>query len=164
MSISASGVSAAAPSTFAESGELTLTKHHEGKPPPYTILSHTWVIFCGRQAQRDNLLDFWVDSCYINSPDLSELSESIISMYRWYQQATKCYVYLPDVTALKRDSNGATACSWEDAFRQSRWAPLSDFSVNKRHRWAVKRDTTRPEDKAYCLLGDIQCIHVTHVR
>jgi hypothetical protein len=32
-------------------------------------------------------------------------------------------------------------------------APMSHFSVDERMRWAVKRDTKRKEDKAYCLLG-----------
>jgi hypothetical protein len=30
---------------------------------------------------------------------------------------------------------------------------LSDFSINERMRWAVKRNTKRKEDKAYYLLG-----------
>jgi Heterokaryon incompatibility protein (HET) len=31
--------------------------------------------------------------------------------------------------------------------------PLSEFSVDDRMAWAVKRKTKRPEDEAYCLLG-----------
>ncbi|KAF2968608.1 hypothetical protein GQX73_g5009 [Xylaria multiplex] len=34
-----------------------------------------------------------------------------------------------------------------------RGAPLTDACVAKRMSWASKRQTTRPEDKAYCLLG-----------
>ncbi len=32
-------------------------------------------------------------------------------------------------------------------------APLSDFNVGERMRWAMKRNTKRIEDKVYCLLG-----------
>jgi hypothetical protein len=31
--------------------------------------------------------------------------------------------------------------------------PLSGFSIDERFSWAEFRDTKRPEDKAYCLLG-----------
>lgn len=34
-----------------------------------------------------------------------------------------------------------------------RGAPLPNFSVEERMRWAAKRHTKRTEDKAYCLLG-----------
>lgn len=33
-------------------------------------------------------------------------------MFRWYMDASRCYVYLSDVEATDR---------WEDSFRQSRW-------------------------------------------
>ena len=36
-------------------------------------------------------------------------------MFRWYQQATRCYVYLSDVPGA------LSVVRWEDAFRQSRW-------------------------------------------
>jgi hypothetical protein len=36
-----------------------------------------------------------------------------------------------------------------------RGAPLSDFSIRERLRWAEKRETRRKEDKSYCLLGVI---------
>ena len=34
-----------------------------------------------------------------------------------------------------------------------RGEPLSHFSVDERLQWAEKRNTTKKEDKAYCLLG-----------
>ncbi|KAF2007834.1 WD40 repeat-like protein [Amniculicola lignicola CBS 123094] len=43
-------------------------------------------------------------------------------MFRWYQNAAKCYVYLSDVSALKRKSGGDDLeQTWEPAFRASRW-------------------------------------------
>jgi hypothetical protein len=116
---------------------------------PYTILSHTWgqaseevtfedmmegsgqgkagykkIKFCGDRAARDGFKYFWVDSCCIKKSSDAELSESINSMFRWYQRAKKCYVYLSDVSTRERkrkrgDQNSQN--TWEAAFRGSRW-------------------------------------------
>ncbi|KAF2195847.1 HET-domain-containing protein, partial [Zopfia rhizophila CBS 207.26] len=114
--------------------------------PPYAILSHTWkegqevtwkdlmdgtgkskigydkIRFCGQQAERDGLRYFWVDACCINKSNHVELQEAINSMFRWYQNAAKCYVYLSDVSAAKRKaSDEVSKSTWEPAFRESRW-------------------------------------------
>jgi hypothetical protein len=92
-----------------------------GEPPAYAILSHTWgkdeVSYHGftdisariqkagfekirltcQQAQRDSLEYAWIDTCCIDKASSSQLSEAINSMFKWYQKATKCYVYLDDV-------------------------------------------------------------------
>jgi hypothetical protein len=193
--------------------------------PPYAILSHTWgeqevgykdlrkhkdindadadvkggyqkIFFCAQQAKRDGLDHFWVDTCCIDKSNSQELQEAINSMFRWYQNAKKCYVYLSDVEYNALDGEG------ESAFKRSRWftrgwtlqellAPksveffckgevrlgdkkslqriiynvtgipvdalsggdLSKFGVAERFSWAEKRQTTREEDGAYCLLG-----------
>jgi hypothetical protein len=41
-------------------------------------------------------------------------------MFRWYRNAVKCYVYLSDVSARKRD-NRQTERIWEFAFQKSKW-------------------------------------------
>jgi len=115
--------------------------------PPYAILSHTWgldtdevtladlkndtgkqkvgfekILFCGEQARQDDLEYFWVDSCCIDKSDSVELQEAINSMFRWYQRAKKCYVYLSDVsqpTVNIGDDMNNLPC--EQAFRKSRW-------------------------------------------
>jgi ankyrin repeat protein len=115
--------------------------------PAYAILSHTWgsdheevtfrdltelattakskegyrkLTFCASQAARDGLRYFWVDTCCINKSDAAELQESINSMFRWYQNATRCYVYLSDVS--KDPSTGDDRSQrWKPEFRQSRW-------------------------------------------
>jgi hypothetical protein len=89
--------------------------------PPYAILSHTWgkeevffqdlqtdeapknagyqkILHCCEEAARDGLEYAWVDTCCIDKTSSSELSKAIKSMYRWYQEAGVCYVYLSDVT------------------------------------------------------------------
>jgi hypothetical protein len=62
-----------------------------------------------------------VDTCCINKANYAELPEAITSMFRWYHNAVKCYVYLSDVSARKRDYNGQTERIWESGFRTSRW-------------------------------------------
>ena len=68
--------------------------------------------FCARQAERDGLMYFWVDTCCIDKTSSAELSAAITSMYKWYRNAAKCYVYLPDVLAGQE---------WEAAFQRSEW-------------------------------------------
>ncbi|KAF2785655.1 beta transducin-like protein HET-D2Y, partial [Melanomma pulvis-pyrius CBS 109.77] len=128
-------------------GEFSLTKDLRGNTiPPYAILSHTWeegqevtfqdildgtgqsktgydkIRFCGQQAEHDGLQYFWVDTCCIDKSNRAELQEAINSMFRWYQDAANCYVYLSDVSTLKRRvDNGFFECTWEHAFRESRW-------------------------------------------
>ena len=117
--------------------------HHD---LPYTILSHTWttgqevtyqelvsgggksktgyekIKFCGEQATRDGYLYFWVDTCCIDKTNPAELSTAINSMFRWYRNAKKCYVYLADVSIPGDEaSTQVNQSTWEGAFRRSRW-------------------------------------------
>ncbi|KAK3348667.1 quinon protein alcohol dehydrogenase-like superfamily [Lasiosphaeria hispida] len=126
-----------------DTGEFRLTDDlPNDKIPPYAILSHTWgneevsfkdfangmaknkagyakIQFCGDQARYDALEFFWVDTCCIDKSDSAELQNALNSMFRWYRNAAKCYVYLTDVSACKRDVDGNS--SWEFAFQNSRW-------------------------------------------
>jgi hypothetical protein len=114
--------------------------------PPYAILSHTWkegdeatfdeltngtgrvkkgykkIEFCGQQAKRDGLEYFWVDTCCINKANKAELSHAINSMFRWYRNATRCYVYLSDVSnPLPNARDDIDPRPWESDFRKSKW-------------------------------------------
>lgn len=119
----------------------------DDKRPPYAILSHTWandnseevtwneveteegrkkpgyekIRFCAEQARKDGISHFWVDTCCINKTNLVELSEAITSMYRWYQDAVKCYVYLPDVLYQKQDPGSDADAVWWPSFQASKW-------------------------------------------
>ncbi|EDN92191.1 hypothetical protein SS1G_08054 [Sclerotinia sclerotiorum 1980 UF-70] len=78
--------------------------------------------FCGEQAAKDGLRYFWVDTCCIDKSNLTELSRAINSMFYWYQNAKKCYVYLTDVSTPGDDVYvQANQSIWEVAFRSSRW-------------------------------------------
>ncbi|KAK5634087.1 hypothetical protein RRF57_009801 [Xylaria bambusicola] len=123
-------------------GDLSLTTFFADKiPQKYAILSHTWgaeeickkktygkkagynkIRFCGEQARRDGLQYFWVDTCCIDKSSSAELTEAINSMFRWYRESTKCYVYLSDVSTKKRkEIDCLSKYTWEPAFRSSRW-------------------------------------------
>jgi hypothetical protein len=209
-------------------GEFGLTEFFDDDIPPYAILSHRWgapttevsfrdiidgtgkskagydkIRFCGKQARCDGIQYFWVDTCCINKADFTELSEAINSMFLWYRKATKCYVFISDVSkGLGNEDDDLLQSAWKSAFRKSSWFtrgwtlqeliaptlveffscegqplgdrismeqqlheitgiairalqgdPLSTFSFDEIMFWAKDRNTTRKEDKAYCLLG-----------
>jgi hypothetical protein len=79
--------------------------------------------FCGRQAAKDGLGYFWVDSCCIDRENSTELSEAINSMFKWYKRATKCYVYLQDVSINPVEGAEVPPPEdvWAEAFEKSKW-------------------------------------------
>ncbi|EFQ35898.1 hypothetical protein CGRA01v4_14027 [Colletotrichum graminicola] len=142
----------------------------------------------------------WADTCCIDKTSSAELSESINSMYRWYQKAAVCYAYLSDAvdaedpflenSSFRRSrwfTRGWTlqeliapktvefyACNWSSIGRKRSESAfceliakitgihlqvlvgttsLADVSVANKMRWAARRQTTRPEDIAYCMIG-----------
>ena len=130
-----------------ETGQFSLKNFRHDNIPPYAILSHTWftveeeptyedlingtgkeklgyqkILFCGEQARRDGLQYFWVDTCCINKTNHAELQDAINSMFRWYRNATHCYVYLSDVSSPSLGTNDEfNPQSWDSEFWKSRW-------------------------------------------
>ncbi|KAH6627473.1 hypothetical protein F5144DRAFT_593683 [Chaetomium tenue] len=163
----------------------------EKNTPPYAILSHRWgdeeVILqdlsdrsAAIQKTGYRKLEGTCRRALKEGFNSAELSEAINSMFRWYQNAAICYVYLSDV------ASGLTNHSFALQFRKSKWftrgAGLSDTisditginpkflgndrqaeariqsllaqaSVAERMSWASARQTTRVEDIAYSPLG-----------
>ncbi|KAL5381218.1 hypothetical protein DPSP01_007211 [Paraphaeosphaeria sporulosa] len=126
---------------YSENGELSIHSFDDGAIPPYAILSHTWgadgdevtfadletgggrtkpgykkIVFCGKQARHDGFQYFWIDTCCINKTDKAELAFAIRSMFRWYRNAARCYVYLSDVSnqpmAIDRGHSNARWFIW----------------------------------------------------
>ncbi|KAL9579019.1 MAG: hypothetical protein Q9203_006880 [Teloschistes exilis] len=112
---------------------LTLQEFNEVDIPAYAILSHTWgdgevsfqdfekpssktltgytkITKCCEVARSDGWQHVWVDTCCIDKTSSAELSEAINSMYRWYEEAQVCYVYMVDVKTGSADE-----------FETSRW-------------------------------------------
>ena len=108
-------------------------------PKRYAILSHTWeeqevsfqyianlesaaqlagfskIKACCEQAKEDGFGWAWIDTCCIDKSSSAELSESINSMFRWYEKATICYAYLSDVPS------DADLRDPDSSFAKSRW-------------------------------------------
>lgn len=123
-----------------DDGKFSLTEFYSNEPP-YAVLSHTWgaddqevtykdvtegqitnreksgytkLRFCAEQAFTDDLNYFWIDTCCIDKSSSAELSEAINSMFRWYRNAAKCYVYLADISSVKYKADSS-------CFQKSRW-------------------------------------------
>ncbi|THU84767.1 HET-domain-containing protein [Dendrothele bispora CBS 962.96] len=191
--------------------------------PEYAILSHTWtgeeVTFQDIQndrrksdwkktgwqkvkgacaeARKYRWEWIWIDSCCIDKSSSAELSENINSMYRLYENAAVCYVYLCDASS-EEDPRDSGSRFWESRWFTRGWtlqeliAPsasvifldhswkkigtryslrdvistitsipvgllkdgdLTKYSIAQKMSWAAFRKTTRPEDRAYSLMG-----------
>ena len=119
---------------------LKLSEFYDENIPRYAILSHTWgtdeisytqyeimsgdssipttskIASCCRLAASQSWHWLWVDTCCIDKTSSAELTESINSMYRWYEKAEVCYAYLSDLS-LKVSNEGTGG----KLFRDSRW-------------------------------------------
>jgi hypothetical protein len=127
-----------------EGNQFILDEFYDDDIPPYAILSHTWhedrkeevsfrgivngrahlragfakLQFCAREAARDDLQHFWIDTCCIDKSSSVELNEAINSMFSYYGNAKKCYVFLSDVEVPRGTLE--TLHTWE-YIRKSRW-------------------------------------------
>lgn len=139
--------------------------------PPYAILSHTWgqqelefqdfQDMCGHERDDVKFGDskigqvcritrqhghghVWVDTCCIDKSSTADVSEAVNSMYRYYQDAQVCYVYLADATnKCKKES--LRGCRW---FKRG-WT-LQELIAPRRvafydHAWEYCGDKTDPD-------------------
>ncbi|KAI6030062.1 heterokaryon incompatibility protein-domain-containing protein [Pisolithus marmoratus] len=58
------------------------------------------------EAWKDGLAWLWVDTCCINKESSAELSEALNSMFRWYEDSERCYVFLHDLAAKSIPTTG----------------------------------------------------------
>lgn len=136
---------------------LKLREFNEIDVPEYVILSHTWgseevsfqemtspgkglhgakegfhkIALFASVAARHDFKYIWVDTCCIRKDSSSELSEAINSMYTWYKNARRCYVYLDDVDSDSTEE--LKKCRWLDRgwTLQELIAPEDVFFYNK---------------------------------
>lgn len=123
-----------------------IDNYHGRSAPFYAILSHTWgpedeevtyediqsstssglvkklgyekLNFTRSKAAEDGLIYYWIDTCCIKKSDSTELQRSLNSMFYWYQQAARCYVWLADVSSHDYVSE---RLPWKTAFSKSKW-------------------------------------------
>lgn len=72
-----------------------------------------------RLAKQMGLDWVWIDTCCIDKSSSAELQEAINSMYRWYQLAHHCIVYLDD--ALTENDPPSREPNFERMLRDSKW-------------------------------------------
>jgi tetratricopeptide (TPR) repeat protein len=125
-------------------GRLVLTDFRGKTIPPYAILSHRWsdseiliedisnrtykekeegyrkLQFCAERAAQDELQYVWIDTCCIDRWNNNERSKAINSMFQWYKDAARCYVFLSDVLVSTRRVP-VQRSDWEASFRASAW-------------------------------------------
>jgi tetratricopeptide (TPR) repeat protein len=125
-------------------GRLVLTDFRGKTIPPYAILSHRWsdseiliedissgtykekeegyrkLQFCAKQAAQDELQYFWIDTCCIDRWNNNERSKAINSMFQWYKDATRCYVFLSDVS-VSTETELVQRSDWDASLRASAW-------------------------------------------
>lgn len=100
----------------------------------YAILSHRWtdeevtfdeihlpvakskkgyqkIDYACTQAVKDGYDYVWIDTCCIDKRSSAELSEAINLMFRWYNFAMLCYVYLNDFD-IEDESTFRTSVWW----------------------------------------------------
>jgi hypothetical protein len=126
-------------------GNVVFRETTSSDVPAYAISSHTWgeeevtfqdmeasadlsktvskagwrkIQFCAKQAAADGLQYFWIDTCCIDKRNAVELGAAINSMFRWYQNAARCYVYLSDVS---KPAGADSEKGWKNALETSRW-------------------------------------------
>jgi hypothetical protein len=122
-----------------------------GQVPEYAILSHTWGegevsyqdLISGAEVQKkgwskirdscaraakDGWKYVWIDTCCINKESSAELSESINSMFAWYEQAAVVMptwqMWMADQTIIKTSCASADG-SREDGRCRNFWLPDS---------------------------------------
>ncbi|KAF8845519.1 HET-domain-containing protein [Paxillus ammoniavirescens] len=115
-----------------------------GVPPPYATISHRWgeakdevsfqdilqhqtpqsvknkpgfakILGCSEQTKKHGLNYIWIDTCCIDKTDNTELQEAINSMWDWYQDCDRCFVYMNDVRS------GQNPDADDSDFSRSQW-------------------------------------------
>ena len=127
--------------------KLLSTEYNADDIPSYAILSHTWaednskevsfqdvqegisrskpgwrkIDFCADRATANGLRFFWIDTCCIDKESEAEVARAINSMFLYYRNAARCYVYLSDVPSPLNSSDDCSPSAWESDFWKSRW-------------------------------------------
>ncbi|KAI2467396.1 heterokaryon incompatibility protein-domain-containing protein [Annulohypoxylon bovei var. microspora] len=139
---------------------LKLEEFFGGQTPKYAILSHRWGDeeisleqyqngeydpqqegyrkfegFCSQvnKSSVDSISYGWYDSFCIDKRNNTELSESLNSMFKWYQDADACYVHLSDLRESLWLTRGWTLQELVAArnvlFFSKTWEPLGSKST-----------------------------------
>ncbi|KAH7370391.1 heterokaryon incompatibility protein-domain-containing protein [Rhexocercosporidium sp. MPI-PUGE-AT-0058] len=114
---------------------LKLEEFFGSNIPEYAILSHTWeeeevpfqeielpsaitkkgylkITRMCKVAWEQGYKYAWVDTCCIDKQSSAELTESINSMFQWYENARECFVFLSDLSWGWNVAERLKTCRW----------------------------------------------------
>ncbi|GIZ45847.1 hypothetical protein CKM354_000899700 [Cercospora kikuchii] len=153
------------------------TFNDERKLPKYAILAHVWLpadeeitfqdlqLDVGqlqtragwakldhtrKQAFRDGYKYCWIDTCCIDKSSSAELAEAINSMYRWYNLAEVCYVYLadmPDALSLAEEVQDSYETAGSEPFSQRQESAQKDPRVSVLLNCSILDETQQEKDQ-----------------
>ncbi|KAL7278079.1 hypothetical protein ACG7TL_008049 [Trametes sanguinea] len=146
--------------SFQQVHNIARRRAHTGENPRDLVSDK--IRKCCMWAEAHGFKLLWIDTCCINKASSTELTEAINSMFAWYARATELIapinvIFLSQswtpvvskhtVAKLLQKITGIDAGVLRGHRR------LQDVSVARRMSWAARRQTTRLEDRAYCLMG-----------
>lgn len=140
----------------------------------YAVLSHRWgedevslqdfearlrsgnyslgmakILKCCELADNRGFRLLWVDTCCIDKTNNTELSEAINSMWNWYANSWECFVYLSDVSRIRRDHD----MSHFIGFRNNILSTVS-FSMFRQSSWFTRgwtlQELLAPRNVTFC--------------
>lgn len=126
--------------------EFSFQQYQQGIPAGYTGPGLQKIFKTCELALMRGLPYSWVDTCCIDKLSSAELSEAINSMFKWYQDAAVCFVYLSDVRAEEGFGQAFAACRWLkrgwtlQELIAPRHVEFYDAAWNKRSSKAESRD------------------------
>jgi len=92
--------------------EVSFQRYQQGIPTGYTGPGLQKILKTCELALMRGLPYSWVDTCCIDKLSSAELSEAINSMFKWYQDAAVCFVYISDVGAEESFGQAFATCRW----------------------------------------------------
>lgn len=148
--------------------DLYFEDFFDDNTPDYAILSHRWydqkeeltyhdfldkgkkrdtkgyakIVSTCEKALAHKYIWIWVDTCCIDKTSSAELTEAINSMFRWYQSAKECYVYMFDVTWQESLDNTSSSAHSSSTFL----SPSSSAASGKMTGSPASRQSFRDSD------------------
>ncbi|KAK6443325.1 hypothetical protein LTR95_000151 [Oleoguttula sp. CCFEE 5521] len=150
---------------------LAFEEFYDTQQVKYSILSHCWsqdrtdpevtfqaylsgtynpegqcwkkILRCCALSKERGYQWTWIDTCCIDKSSSAELSETINSMFKWYQDSSECYVFMEDcdVDTLPRVEEFDKDERWKQGMHVKDVANVETFSKS---RW-FKRGWTLQE-------------------
>ncbi|KAF9482083.1 hypothetical protein BDN70DRAFT_971104 [Pholiota conissans] len=147
-------------------GEITYGDLNKGSFDAGTAGYQKLANFCKIAWQEHGLPFSWMDTVCINKESSSELDESIRSMYKWYDRAHVCMIYLAETRTLSEmHSDTWFTRGWTlqellapevVMFYGTHWERLAEGSDNDKNNIHITQEITRATTLTQKELEDIK--------